>query len=81
MIEVTQITKESSCNPLSGSGILNLQYEFEEVLVDDQYIDFNRECWWSGIPRTDSVGIVLGHLLITSLALGFDANKHSMDTQ
>lgn len=33
LIEVTQITKESSCNPLSESGILNLQYEFEEVLV------------------------------------------------
>ena len=34
-----------------------------------------------GYSKDGQCRIVLGYLLITSLAFGFDANKHSMDTE
>ncbi|EEI66677.1 hypothetical protein CPZ13_14660 [Lacticaseibacillus paracasei] len=40
--------------------------------------NFDIMVWYS---KDGQCRIVLGHLLITSLAFGFDANKHSMDTE
>ncbi|EPC64523.1 hypothetical protein Lpl14_09685, partial [Lacticaseibacillus paracasei subsp. tolerans Lpl14] len=39
---------------------------------------FDIMVWYS---KDGQCRIVLGHLLITSLVFGFDANKHSMDPE
>ncbi|EPD08696.1 hypothetical protein Lpp70_03241, partial [Lacticaseibacillus paracasei subsp. paracasei Lpp70] len=46
--------------------------------IHDDKGNFDIMVWYS---KDGQCRIVLGHLLITSLAFGFDANKHSMDTE
>ena len=35
----------TGCIYSSASGILKLQYEMEEVVIDDRIVDFNGKCW------------------------------------
>ncbi|ABJ70115.1 hypothetical protein LSEI_1334 [Lacticaseibacillus paracasei ATCC 334] len=80
-VQGLKATQWAPGQPVSQLGInhmiLAATYPVAAIFMTNKG-NFDIMVWYS---KDGQCRIVLGHLLITSLAFGFDANKHSMDTE